>query len=157
RVAAPAGRRGRRRRRWQALRARLRRRPRHALFLHAADLALELLVAKLQLLDRPGQLPNLGFEAIDAQHEVGSRALRRALRARGRRAAAHALAAVENAKQTERPFALLRPSPAQNGVRSRHRCEDERGCRRHTKREACHGDLGVLELWTTIRIPASKL
>ena len=32
-----------------------------ALLLHAADLALELLVAKLQLLDRSGQLPDLGF------------------------------------------------------------------------------------------------
>src|SRR5262245_54821032 len=155
RIAAPAGRCGRRRRRRQVLRARLRRRPRHALFLHAADLALELLIAKLQLLDRPGHLPNLGFEALEPQHEIG--ALRRALCARGRRAAAHALTSVENAEQTERPFGLLCPSPAQNGVRRRHRREDERGCRRHTKREACHGDLAVLEPWNTIRIPASKL
>jgi hypothetical protein len=135
----------------------LRRSPRHALFLHAADLALELLIAKLQLLDRPGHLPNLSFEALEPQHEIG--ALRRALCARAcaRRAAAHALTSVENAKQTERPFGLLRPSPAQNGVRRRHRREDERGCRRHTKREACHGGLAVLEPWNTIRIPASKL
>src|SRR5262249_23781503 len=155
RIPAPAGRCGRRRRRRQVLRARLRRSPRHALFLHAADLALELLIAKLQLLDRPGHLPNLGFEALEPQHEIG--ALRRALCARGRRAAAHALTSVENAEQTERPFGLLCPSPAQNGVRRRHRHEDERGCRRHTKREACHGDLAVLEPWNTIRIPASKL
>jgi hypothetical protein len=153
-IAPPAGRCGRRRRRRQVLRARLRRRPRHALFLHAADLALELLIAKLQLLDRSGHLPNLGFEAIDAQHEVGRGALRRALRLRR---AAHALTSVENAKQAERPFGLLRPSPVQCGVHTRHRREDERGCRRHTKREACHGDLAVLEPWNTIRIPASKL
>src|SRR5262249_37640789 len=51
-IAAPAGRRdGRRGRSW---RARLQRRSWNTLLLHAADLALELLVAKLQLLDRSG-------------------------------------------------------------------------------------------------------
>ena len=157
RIAAPAGRGGRRRRRRRVLRARLRRSPRHALLLHAADLTLELLVAKLQLLDRPGQLPNLGFEAIDAQHEIGSGALRRALRVRGRRAAAHALTSVKNAKQAERPFGLLRPSRTQCGAHTGHGRADERRCRRHTKREACHGNLAVLEPCNTIRIPASKL
>ena len=43
-----------------------------ALFLHAADVGLELLVAVLQLLDDPGELPDLGFKAIDAHHQVGT-------------------------------------------------------------------------------------
>src|SRR6266540_1375133 len=83
RVAALAGRcRGRR-----ILRARLHRRSRRALLLHAADLALELLVAKLQLLDSSGQLPDLGFEALEAHNEIGTRELRGLIGGRGRRGA----------------------------------------------------------------------
>ena len=97
-VAAPAG--------WcggwrgRILRARLHRRSRRTLFLHAADLAFELLVAKLQLLDRSGQLPNLAFQPLHAQHGVGAGDLRRAIRARGWRAAlaAQPFASVENSE-----------------------------------------------------------
>src|SRR5215471_2444463 len=84
-VAAPAGRCGGRRGR--ILRARLHGRSRRALLLHAADLAFELLVAKLQLLNRSGQLPNLAFQPLDVQHGVGAGDLPRAVRARGWRAA----------------------------------------------------------------------
>src|SRR5262245_58600826 len=108
-VAAPTGWCGGRRGR--ILRARLHRRSRRALLLHAADLAFELLVTKLQLLNRSGQLPNLAFQPLDAQHGVGAGDLPRAVRARGWRAAlaAQPFASVENSKQAERAFALLRP------------------------------------------------
>src|ERR671930_141596 len=93
RVAALAG-----RCRWRRiLRARLHRWPRRPVLLHPPDLGLELLVAKLQLLDRPGQLPNLRFEALEAHDEIGTGDLRGAIGRRGRRAAlaAQPLAAAE--------------------------------------------------------------
>src|SRR5262249_38531717 len=128
----------------------LRARPWCGLLLHAADLALELLVAKLQLLDCSGQLPDLGFEALKTQQEIGTRHLRHAIRSCGRRAAiaAQALASVEKAEQSKRTLALLGPSFAhERGYRDQ-RHQDERGGRRHTEREAGHGFCGVGALQT---------
>jgi hypothetical protein len=42
-------------------------------------LRLELLIAELELLDHPGKLPDLGFQPIEPDHEVGCTRLRRAL------------------------------------------------------------------------------
>ena len=70
-------------------------------FLQAAELAFELLIAELQLLDHPGELPDLGLETVEAQHEIGVGHLRRAIRAHRRCALAaattEALAATEDA------------------------------------------------------------
>src|SRR5262245_29341669 len=91
RVAALAGRcHGRR-----IWRARLRPRPRRAVLLHSPDLGLELLVAKLQLLDRSGQLPNLRFEALEAHDEIGTRDLRGTIGGRGGALAGQPLTAAE--------------------------------------------------------------
>src|SRR3954447_2608745 len=84
RIATPAGRAGSCRRRWlrrRVLRARLQRRAWRPLrvrfletvvdvFLQAAELAFELLIAELQLLDHARELPDLGFEAVETQHDV---------------------------------------------------------------------------------------
>jgi hypothetical protein len=64
-------------------------------------LTLELLIAVLQLLDDAGQLPDLGFEAIDAHHQIGGRGRRRTIGGLARRRlrgalAAEPLAAAEN-------------------------------------------------------------
>src|SRR5271165_901256 len=90
-----------------------------ALLLHAADLHLELLIAVLELLDHPRELPDLAFQPIDPKHEVGRAGLRGTLRRRalgslrlclrlrdtlGREAFA---AAEDDVEQPARPFAVL--------------------------------------------------
>jgi len=50
-----------------------------AVLLHAPELIRKLLIAELQLLDHPGELPDLGFETIDAQNQVARGALREAI------------------------------------------------------------------------------
>src|ERR1700704_4631027 len=55
--------------------------------LHTADLTLELLIAELQLLDHPGELPDLGFESVEAHDQLGARSLCRPLLAGGGRRA----------------------------------------------------------------------
>src|SRR5262249_46635385 len=50
-----------------------------ALLLHVTDLVLELLVAELKLLDDPGELADLGLQALDAQQNVGATGLRSTL------------------------------------------------------------------------------
>ena len=46
-----------------------------------AKLIFELLVAVLQLLNGPGQLPDLGLETLNLQNLIGARPFRRLLRA----------------------------------------------------------------------------
>src|SRR5262245_6446617 len=125
--------------------------------LQAADLCLELLVAELELLDRAGELPDLALEALEPHHQIGARHLCSLLRAGGRGGAtfapaAEALAAAEDAvEQSERTFGFLRLSRGRYQRHRRHDREAERGCRRHTEREACHrcrGMVGALQYHT---------
>ena len=114
--------------------------------LQAAQLALELLIAELQLLDRPRHLPDLGLEAVETQHKVGIRHLRRAVRRHGAlTAASKAFAAAEDAIEQSRRARLLGARGKGGRGRRRHRHKGEQGCRRHTGREACHECLGVVE------------
>ena len=114
--------------------------------LQAAQLALELLIAELQLLDRPRHLPDLGLEAVETQHKVGIRHLRRAVRRHGAlTAASKAFAAAEDAIEQSRRARLLGARGKGGRGRRRHRHKGEQGCRGHTGREAWHECLGVVE------------
>jgi hypothetical protein len=116
-------------------------------FLQAAELAFELLIAELQLLHHARELLDLGFETVEAQHEVGVGHLRRAVgRRRALAAATEALAAAEDAvEQSGRAFGLLGARGRGDWACRRDRQQGEQGCRRHTRREACHGRLIVVE------------
>ena len=130
-------------------------------FLQAAELAFELLIAELQLLDHPGELPDLGFETVEAQHEIGVGHLRRTIRARRRcalaAAATEALAAAEDAvEQSDRAFGLLGArgktvGPAASATKASRDAVITRGAQRGI------GVLVWLKPLNTIRIPASKL
>ena len=128
-------------------------------FLQAAELAFELLIAELQLLDHARELPDLGFETVEAQHEVGVGHLRRAIgRRRALAAATEALAAAEDAveqsggrsascacaEKTIGPVAAIATKASRDAVVTR-------GAKR------AMGVLVWLKPLNTIQIPASKL
>src|SRR6266508_2332903 len=163
-IAAPSRRGGAGgwRRRGRGLRTRWRG-PRRALLLHTSHVLLELLIAELQLLDRAGELPDLGLEALEAQRQVGagrrggtvlSRLAGRLRRAFG---AAEAFAAAEQAVEqaARRSFRLLR----EGGRHHRRHREGEREYPDCTKEKRGHARYGLAgnPAIRTIRIPASKL
>ena len=171
RIAAPAGRAGRGRTRWlrrRILRTRLQCRARRTLrvrfletvvgvFLQAAELAFELLIAELQLLDHARELPDLGFETVEAQHEVGVGHLRRAIgRRRALAAATEALAAAEDAVEQSGPGSWARAEETIGPVAAiATKASRDAVVTRGAKRAM--GVLVWLKPLNTIRIPASKL
>jgi hypothetical protein len=123
-----------------------------AVVVHAADVSLELLIAVLEVLDHPGELPDLRFESVDTKQEIGAGKLCSPIlgdsRCRGAlgTAAAQSLAAAEDAvEQSDRPLAFLCSGDVGSRDRRRRQQEGERSCDRRAKREACHCGLGVVE------------
>jgi hypothetical protein len=132
-----------------------RRAARIALLLHMAELHLELLVAVLQLLNHPGELSDLAFQAVKPQHEVGRACLRGALRHHTlRRLRLHAAltreasAAAEDRIEQPGLLGALRARRSKMHLDSRNRHEGERRC-------PSQGGAGLARQGLSFRIKAS--